>query len=227
MRCFIIGNGPSLNKHDLTKLKDEVTFGCNRIYLKYKEMGFAVTFYFCVDSIMPIVIRDDILRYIQAKELREAAIIRTFQDFFKVPKVIFIDGSYSVGIDMVLSAQKGGYNPIYLIGVDLDYNYPQKSDRIILKSIDDFPIADGEKDNLKKVRSYVNMSDVFVLERKIDDNHFSMDYLKNIPAHYDIANTIIEEYKNSIGNIPNVINAGIGGNCDFFPRVDYDSLFSD
>ncbi len=32
-RCFIIGNGPSLQRTDLTKLKDEFTFGMNRIYL--------------------------------------------------------------------------------------------------------------------------------------------------------------------------------------------------
>jgi hypothetical protein len=31
-RCFILGNGPSLNQHDLLKLRNEVTFGCNGIY---------------------------------------------------------------------------------------------------------------------------------------------------------------------------------------------------
>ena len=30
-RCFIVGNGPSLNKLDLTKLKDEITFTVNNI----------------------------------------------------------------------------------------------------------------------------------------------------------------------------------------------------
>lgn len=32
-RCFVIGNGPSINEMDLSKLKGEVTIGCNRIYL--------------------------------------------------------------------------------------------------------------------------------------------------------------------------------------------------
>jgi tetratricopeptide (TPR) repeat protein len=43
-RCFIICNGPSLNKTDLTLLKNEYTIGLNRIYLNYDKMGFEPTF---------------------------------------------------------------------------------------------------------------------------------------------------------------------------------------
>lgn len=39
-RCFIIGNGPSLNDTDLSKLRHEVTFGVNGIFLKFNDMGF-------------------------------------------------------------------------------------------------------------------------------------------------------------------------------------------
>jgi len=31
-RCFVIGNGPSLNQLDLAKLKDEQVFACNLFY---------------------------------------------------------------------------------------------------------------------------------------------------------------------------------------------------
>ena len=41
-RCFVIGNGPSLNKLDMGLLADEVTFGVNGIFLKD---GFKPTFY--------------------------------------------------------------------------------------------------------------------------------------------------------------------------------------
>ena len=34
-RAFIIGNGPSLKITDLSKLKEEFTFGLNRIYLMF------------------------------------------------------------------------------------------------------------------------------------------------------------------------------------------------
>ena len=51
-RCFIIGNGPSLNRTDLTKLRDEVTFGVNGLFLKFEEMGFTPTFYVVEDHLV-------------------------------------------------------------------------------------------------------------------------------------------------------------------------------
>ncbi len=48
-RAFIIGNGPSLKQTDLTKLKNEITFGMNRIYLLFPELGFHTT-YFCATN---------------------------------------------------------------------------------------------------------------------------------------------------------------------------------
>ena len=51
-RCFIIGNGPSLKKTDLSLLKDEVTFGLNRIYLLFDELGFATTYYVSVNQLV-------------------------------------------------------------------------------------------------------------------------------------------------------------------------------
>ena len=48
-RCFIIGNGPSLAKVDLRPLRNEVTFGLNRIYLLFEKIGFATTYYVAVN----------------------------------------------------------------------------------------------------------------------------------------------------------------------------------
>ena len=48
-RCFIIGNGPSLNKLDLTLLRSERTFGVNAIYTNYQRMGFYHTYYVVED----------------------------------------------------------------------------------------------------------------------------------------------------------------------------------
>ncbi len=51
-RCFIIGNGPSLKKTDLSLLKGEVTFGLNRIYLLFNEIGFPTTYYVTVNKLV-------------------------------------------------------------------------------------------------------------------------------------------------------------------------------
>lgn len=39
-RCFLVANGPSLKKMDLGFLKNEISFGLNRIYLAYEDMNF-------------------------------------------------------------------------------------------------------------------------------------------------------------------------------------------
>jgi len=51
-RCFIVGNGPSLKNTDVSKLKDEFTFGMNRIYLGFNDWGFKTSFLVCINSLV-------------------------------------------------------------------------------------------------------------------------------------------------------------------------------
>ncbi len=51
-RCFIIGNGPSLNNIDLSPLRNEITFGLNRIYLLFPSLGFSTTYYVSVNRLV-------------------------------------------------------------------------------------------------------------------------------------------------------------------------------
>ncbi len=51
-RCFIVGNGPSLKKMDLGKLKGEYTFGMNRIYMAFPDMGFETSYYVCMNDLV-------------------------------------------------------------------------------------------------------------------------------------------------------------------------------
>jgi hypothetical protein len=48
-RCFIIGNGPSLNEMDLAVLRDAYTFGLNRGYLLFDRIGGPTTFLVAVN----------------------------------------------------------------------------------------------------------------------------------------------------------------------------------
>ncbi len=48
-RCFIIGNGPSLARTDLSKLRTEHTFGLNRGYLLFDRIGGPTTFLVAVN----------------------------------------------------------------------------------------------------------------------------------------------------------------------------------
>ena len=53
-RCFIIGNGPSLNAADLEKLKEngEITFAFNRIYHIFDQTSWRPTYYVSQDQKM-------------------------------------------------------------------------------------------------------------------------------------------------------------------------------
>ena len=55
-RCFVLGNGPSLAKTDLSRLRD-VTFGANRIYLVHQP-----TYLTCVNELVLEQFRDDIAK---------------------------------------------------------------------------------------------------------------------------------------------------------------------
>jgi len=61
-RAFLIGNGPSLNETPVERLRDELTFGVNNIYLHFERMGFQPTFYFAEDPSVIRHHRDDIDR---------------------------------------------------------------------------------------------------------------------------------------------------------------------
>jgi hypothetical protein len=51
-RCFILGNGPSLAKMDISQLQGEITFGLNRIYLLFEKMPFRPSYYVCVNELV-------------------------------------------------------------------------------------------------------------------------------------------------------------------------------
>jgi hypothetical protein len=51
-RCFIIGNGPSLTPEDLAKLKSEISFGSNKIYLAFDQTEWRPSYYVVEDDHM-------------------------------------------------------------------------------------------------------------------------------------------------------------------------------
>lgn len=51
-RAFIIGNGPSLKHTDLSRLRGEFTFGLNRIYLMFPQLGFPTTYLVSINDLV-------------------------------------------------------------------------------------------------------------------------------------------------------------------------------
>ena len=223
-RCFIIGNGPSLNRTDLTKLRDEVTFGVNGLFLKFEEMGFTPTFY---------VVEDHLVAEDRAQEIN--AIKGPLKLFpFNLaycldegPDTLFFNhrprpspAGFEFSTDASRITYTGctvtftcmqlafylGFPEIYLVGVDASYEIPKTVERH-----DHYGVA--------------------VLDMQGDDpNHFHPDYFgKGYRWHDPQVDKMVAAYEEARrvteARGVRIRNATIGGKLEVFERVDYESLF--
>lgn len=225
-RCFLIGNGPSLNDTDLSLLKDEVTFAVNGFFLKLPELDWTPTFY-CVEDHL---VAEDRAKWIN--DLKGP--VKLFPaylgyQFDAAPDTIFYNHrprvSYPHGFDFSTQADQItytgctvmfslmqlaaylGFEEIYLIGVDASYDIP------------------------KDVKQGADYS-VGVLDMESDDpNHFNPDYFgKGFRWHDPQVDKMVEAYKEAKktlkGSGQTIYNATVGGRLEVFARRDYHSLFA-
>ncbi len=231
-RCFIVGNGPSLNETNLALLGNEYSWGSNKIYLMFPRVEWRPTFYVGVDTLVIPDIRHEITML--TKELpqtsfffplrfREDGIVPSSTNVFwydevepweiKYPEKQFttdaaawIASVRTVTIAAMQLAAFMGFSPIYLIGCDTSYSIPQTAvttDR-------------NERDLVSTVDDDLNHFDpgYFGKGSKWHDPRVDM-----MVTHYEVAKTVC----GSLG--VEVYNATIGGNLEVFPRVAYESLF--
>lgn len=225
-RCFIIGNGPSLNNHDLLLLENEYTFGVNSFYYKTKETGFRPTFYVVEDTSVMKENLQEIKNYYAPFKFFPTIYKRlhpktpnTFfftmnRGFYEksspnycVPrfstdatKELFCGQSVTY-INMQL-AYFMGFSEVYLIGMDFSYVIPKSH-----KRTGDVLLSDSD-----------------------DMNHFHKDYfgkgktwkdpkLDRVGMNYRQAKLVFESTNRKI------YNATVGGSLEIFDRIDYYSLF--
>lgn len=221
-RAFIIGNGPSLNLIDLTKLKDEATFGVNAIYLNKEKMGFLPTHYVVEDVFVAEDRADEInaltgptkwygnyLKYCLkggpgVRWLNIACDYREYPGFphfsTNASRIVWVGGTVSY-IALQL-AYYMGYDPVYLVGFDHSYSVP----------------ADAQVEG----RAITSTSD--------DPNHFHPDYFgKGYRWHEPRVDRMEKAYRKARSAYEaagrNVLNATAGGKLEVFRRVEFDSLF--
>lgn len=214
-RCFIIANGPSLLKLDLTFLKNEITFGMNRLYLIFDKMGFVPTYYSVVNELVIEQFADDLgklpttkfLNWNQRASFTEPderlnflRINMDLQDKFSHD---LTQGVYSGGTVTYATLQLAfymGFKEVYLIG--LDHNFVDKG-----------------RPNTTEVR-----------KTDEDKNHFHPDYFPKgmkwqLPDLYrsELAYAIARQNFEAQGR--RVLDATVGGKCEVFEKVDYNQLF--
>lgn len=222
-RVFIIGNGPSLNELDLTKLKDEVTIGFNSIFLAEKDMGFAPTHYVVEDLFVAEDRADRInayvgpeqkwfgnyLRHCLKKDMKTVWLnVRMRYDNYpsfpyfspNAARQVWTGGTVSfIGMQL---AYYFGAKEVYLIGFDHSYDIPDDAD----------------------------VEGLAITSNSDDPNHFHPDYFgKGFRWHDPLLERMEQAYAKTRTyyeqNGRSIKNATAGGKLEVFERVDYESLF--
>lgn len=229
-RCFIMGNGPSINQTPLEKLADDYVWGLNRCYLLFDRIKWRPDFYIAVDT---RVVPDNSSEILNV--LKEEEIIAFFPIYYRIHKILSslpniywyrdrpIDSSYpggyfstnaydfvrqvrTVTIAAIQLAVFLGFNPIYLIGCDTTYKIPDS--------------VEYEDSSKNYIRGTLND----------DPNHFSPNYFgAGKKYHQPYPARMIKSYKNAKQVCDQlgikIINATYGGALEVFPRIDFETLF--
>lgn len=211
-RCFIIGNGPSLKNTDLSKLKNENTFGLNRIYLAFPEMGFQTTYYLCVNDLVVEQTSDDIKKLTMPRFVTT----RAMKWLEPTDNLYFLYSTYT-GPRFQKDIRKRMWEGATVTYMALQTAFYIGFKQVILIGVDHSFATKG-----KPNETVVSQGD--------DPNHFNAGYfgkgfrwqlpdLDTSERAYIMAR---ETYK-AAGR--EVLDATIGGKLTVFPKVDYNSLF--
>jgi hypothetical protein len=203
-RAFIIGNGPSVSILDLEKLKNEITFCCNKFYMAYPNMEFRPSYTLSVDRQMVDEFGNDIINNCESQvfignaeypELSGDFIwvkLRRYNSFkFKGGYPYNIDDGGSVIIAGLQIAFYMGIREIYLYGVDHSFR---------MEELDDKGMA--HEDGNHFISGYREGKAWFPPELKRIENAFELSR---------------KYYENADGCI---INATRGGRLEIFKRED-------
>ena len=211
-RCFIIGNGPSLRQTDLKKLKNEYTFGMNRIYLAFPEMGFPTTFFVSINDLVIQQTAADI----QKMEMPKFIAWRSHQWLQPGENLFFLYTTYT---EPVFAKNAAGrlWEGATVTYTALQLAYYMGFSEVILIGVDHSFATKG-----KPNETVTSSGDVL--------NHFNPAYfgkgfrwqlpdLETSEMAYRMAKQAFE----SDGR--RVLDATIGGKLTVFPKMDYGKLF--
>ncbi|MFH1079359.1 MAG: 6-hydroxymethylpterin diphosphokinase MptE-like protein [Pseudomonadota bacterium] len=206
--CFIIGNGPSLNKTNLSALKKYHTFGLNKIYLLFDKVDLNLSYHVAVN---PLVIEQS------TKEL-ESLRCPSFLSYRPARHIvnhrhhiyfIMTNGNYLFETDLSRQLCEGytvtyvalqiafymGFSQVFLVGVDHNFK------------------ATGTPNDKQFLRGD-------------DQNHFDPNYFGNREWH--LPDLEASELSYHLANFHfrrdgrQVYDATVDGKLNIFPKISYE-----
>ena len=215
-RAFVIGNGPSLKQTDLSKLKNEITFGMNRIYLAFPDWGFTTT-YICVTNELVV---GQFVDDINALPIPRFIAWHTRRHFpAQMPLIqlpTFVYTSYT-GPGFSSDVRGRVWEGATVTNLALQLAFHMGVEKAILIGVDHNFTSKGEAN--KKV---VSEGD--------DPNHFMPNYfgrgikwqLPDLDTS-EIGYRLARDAYRKAGR--EVVDATVDGQLTIFPKVDYNTLF--
>lgn len=207
--CFIIGNGPSLNKMDLSPLKNYHTFGLNKIYLLFDKVDLNLSYHVAVN---PLVIEQSV----KAFQGLDCPSFLSYRPAVKVfPPTSQIDYIMTGG---PFSFQTNLQNPVCeghtVTYVAMQIAYYMGFKRVFLIGVDHSFVAKGKPNELQTLDGN-------------DPNHFAPNYFGNQQWHLpDLEASELSYYLARFfyrRNDREIYDATINGKLDIFPKM----LFED
>lgn len=233
-RCFIMGNGPSLNQMDLNILKNDHVWCSNRSYLLFDRIEWLPKFYVAMDkrvvpdnkeqiNDLPGILPSTMFFY--PVDFRKKGILKSFSNVYwfnerplrldmnKLPEGTFstnaakeVFASFTVTITAMQLAVHLGFDPIFLIGCDTSYS---RQESINVDELNpDKLTATGNNDRNHFDPGY------YGLGKKYHEPHVA-----RMLFHYHEARLVCE------ASGVHIYNATFGGNLEEFQRVDFNQLF--
>lgn len=244
-RCFVVGNGPSLNKMDLDKLNDEFVFCTNAFFLMFPRIRWRPQYYTCVDTrVLPDRARDIIAMHEENPEMicffptqivdhHTKVITPTEKIIPSTPNRLYFNQKVPLQANLPFSAfSLEAHNYLiqpytvtitalqlaYFLGFEPIYLIGCDTDYVVPKTV----IKEGEEAEHGKMFFTSTVDD--------DPNHFSSDYFgKGRKWHNPQVDNMIWHYRMAHEALSiagrHVYNATDGGKLEVFPRVKFDGLF--
>jgi hypothetical protein len=221
-RCFIIGNGPSLKQTDLSPLQGEYTFGMNRIYLLFPELGFPTSFFLSVNDLVIEQCAPDILALPVPKFLswrsRDSIhpLLNNEGHLPDNPPLVFLHTTYT-GPRFTTDARQRLWEGATVTYVALQLAYHMGFSQVILIGVDHSYSTKGKPNTT-------------VISQGDDPNHFAGNYFgKGFRWQLPDLDTNEQAYAMARRAYADagreVLDATIGGKLKIFPKVEYDTLF--
>lgn len=212
-RCFILGNGPSLNQTDLSLLEDEITFGLNRIYLLFPKLGFTTTYLVSINTL----VLEQCSQELAALPLVKFLTWRGRRWFGSQDDIVYLDTDYTPPASFSRDVSGRVFEGSTVTYVALQLAYHMGFEEVILVGVDHNFAVKGTPNQV-------------VISRDADHSHFSPEYfgtgfrwqlpdLEASEAAYRLAKTAFNESGRQ------VLDATIGGKLTVFDKVEYHSLF--